>query len=528
LFNLTSVLGRKYHGREGKGIMRDFAGQTSEKGPHFNLSQALAIASVVLALVGCQEKSREQTPQKTTYRLTVTRPEGVEGFPDAGTYTYDPGQTVDYLYRAHEDFSDLTVMLDGSAVAASGSILMNANHSLATASIRRVLWKYYVDAAVYYSCPAIGDDGTIYFGTGIYLGPPYNQWRPGAFYALGSDGLLKWSYPTGTSLFSPVIGPDGTIYVQDHLNTVYAFTPGGRVKWTYKDYVHEFHRDMGQRTPAIGVDGTVYIGVDGLYAVHPGTGQRLWHFAHPIYPYRECIASPVIGRDGVIYVTIGEDMLFAVYPDGRQKWVYAFTNEWEMSFTSPAIDRDGTIYLGVEGGPNDPEPSHVYAVRPDGTLKWKYTVDGGRPVRASPAIGSDGSVYVATKAGGSDVTSLLLCLSPDGRKTWEYKIERVHAQTPDDSYSSPSVGADGIIYFGAETGILYAVRPDGTLAWQQQLRYGINWSSPAIVEDGTIYIGTLDGDDYQGYLYALISTSQGYASSPWPRFRHDRKNTGRY
>lgn len=45
--------------------------------------------------------------------------------------------------------------------------------------------------------------------------------------------------------------------------------------------------------------------------------------------------------------------------------------------------------------------------------------------------------------------------------------------------------------------------------------------SPVIGSDGTIYVGSPTG------LYAFEGTSQGLASSAWPRFQHDNKNTGR-
>jgi outer membrane protein assembly factor BamB len=486
----------------------------------------LILIFAFLFFEGCKETTKQ--PEKKTYTLRVNLDEGIDGYPSAGTYSYQDVLAVNYGYQVQENYSDFKLTLDGVSVSETGSVTMNANHTLAGTCFKRVLWKYYVDQSVYYSCPAIGDDGTIYFGTGIYLGPPYNEWRPGTMYAIGPDGIVKWSYFIGNSLFSPVIGNDGTIYIQDRLNKIYAFTPTGTLNWIYNDFDQNiYQRDMGERNPAVGADGTLYISADGLYAVNPQTGKRIWHFAHPTAPARECIASPVIGQDGTVYDTIGEDALFAVNPNGSLRWKFNFAHDWEMSFASPAIDQNGVIYLGVEGYWDNANYSNVYAINPDGTQRWKYPVDGNRPVRASAAIGPDGRIYIATKANGASLPAKLLALSSSGQKVWEYTVDSIH-QTPDDSYSSPSVGADGLIYFGAETGFVYALNPDGSLNWKHSLRYGINWSSPAIANDGTLYIGSLDGDNYQGYLYALKSTSQGYASTPWPRFHHDRKNTGRF
>ena len=55
--------------------------------------------------------------------------------------------------------------------------------------------------------------------------------------------------------------------------------------------------------------------------------------------------------------------------------------------SSPAIGDDGTIYVGSHD-------HKVYALNPDGSLKWSHTTGG--EVRSSPAIGGDGTVYVGS------------------------------------------------------------------------------------------------------------------------------------
>ncbi len=60
-------------------------------------------------------------------------------------------------------------------------------------------WSYETSGPIW-SSPAIGADGTIYFG---YDG----------LYALNSDGSLKWRYLTGCEVpSSPAIRDEGTIY----------------------------------------------------------------------------------------------------------------------------------------------------------------------------------------------------------------------------------------------------------------------------------------------------------------------------
>ncbi|MBM3322463.1 PQQ-like beta-propeller repeat protein [candidate division WOR-3 bacterium] len=82
------------------------------------------------------------------------------------------------------------------------------------------------------------------------------------------------------------------------------------------------------------------------------------------------------------------------------------------------------------------------------------------------------------------------------------------------------LGADGAIFAGSIDGYFYCLNPDGTLRWRYQLESTVE-SSPAIAPDSTIYFCANDG-----YLYALKGT-QPIADSPWPKFHHDLKNTGR-
>jgi outer membrane protein assembly factor BamB len=207
--------------------------------------------------------------------------------------------------------------------------------------------------------------------------------------------------------------------------------------------------------------------------------------------------------------------------------MYSLDHSYEMSFASPAVDTDGTIYIAAEDGTF----GFLYAVYPNGTKKWRYAVTGsGRVLRSSPAIAPDGTIYVGTKSGGTATPGQLLAFYPDGTYKWAFDIPQV-TQTADDIYCSPTVGADGTIYFGAETGSLYAVNPDGTLKWSVPLQGGNNWSSPALLNDGTLYIGshqtTWEGE-WIGHLFAIKTSSLGLAVSPWPKFRKNNRNTGRF
>jgi hypothetical protein len=74
--------------------------------------------------------------KKKNYTLTVTVGEGVTGTPAAGASTNKKGTVVSYNYSLQSGYSNLSVTLDGAAVPASGTLTMNANHTLAASSTK--------------------------------------------------------------------------------------------------------------------------------------------------------------------------------------------------------------------------------------------------------------------------------------------------------------------------------------------------------------------------------------------------------
>jgi len=340
------------------------------------------------------------------------------------------------------------------------------------------------------SSPVIGPDGTIYLGADDMN-----------LYAIDSDGTKKWAtFLTDYWAFfsSPAIGADGTVYVGGNTN-LYAVKPDGTQKWIFQT------EDDVYSSPAIGSDGTIYVGSNDkhLYAINPD-GTQKWAFptGDELRPSR-VESSPAIGPDGTIYVGANDSYLYALNADGTQKW--AFPTEGQPTVmggwitSSPAVGLDGTIYVGALD-------KNFYAINPDGTQKWAFPTENG--VGSSPAIGTDGTVYVGSLDGN------LYAVSSDGTQKWAFETEG-------GIISSPAVGADGTIYVGSDDMNLYAVKPDGTRKWAFKTEAEVQ-SSPAIGPDGTIYVESLDGN-----IYAINGPSEGGVSAPWPMFRHDAMHTGR-
>lgn len=135
----------------------------------------------------------------------------------------------------------------------------------------------------------------------------------------------------------------------------------------------------------------------------------------------------------------------------------------------PALAADGTVYFG--GGAPD---RHLYAVRPDGTLRWRFQA-GGTIDNCSPAIGADGTIYFGASDG--QVTAL----TPAGTIRWQRSIGTGTAAV------SPAVGIDGTVHIHGLDGVLHALDgATGAIRWRTDV-VATTFASPVIAPDGTIY-----------------------------------------
>jgi len=275
---------------------------------------------------------------------------------------------------------------------------------------------------------------------------------------------IKWTYDFGAPVLSnPAIGADGTLYIGSS-SGIYAINAQGQMTWKY-DTINQV-----TASPAIGTDGTVYVPCfDGyLYAINPD-GTLKW--TAPPSQNLLTYSSPAIAPDGTIYVGGTSGLFYAFQPDGSVKWQYT-TGEEMLS--SPAIDSEGSVYIGgLTAG-----DSHVFAFPPEGgTPKWTFAATGG--FFSSPSIGIGGEVIIGCR------DNKVYALSPlDGSVIWSYEVEG-----PVDS--SFAIGSDGAIYFGIGSMStiykFYALEPTGALRWSLDLDYPVVQSAPAIDKDGFIY-----------------------------------------
>jgi hypothetical protein len=184
-------------------------------------------------------------------------------------------------------------------------------------------------------------------------------------------------------------------------------------------------------------------------------------------------SSPAIGLDGTIYVgtegigTVNSDgRLYAINPDGLLVW-YCDTRTAIFDVSSPVIGPDGTIYIGSIS--ND---YSLYAFTQLGSIKWKYVTTG--QIYDTPSVGSDGNIVVTCYG-----TSYLYKIYPSGSLIWKISINAAQ-------YPSPVIGSDGKIYVSADS--LYAFYPSGSLQWKSLINFYPQ--TPTIGNNGLIYAGS--------------------------------------
>ena len=156
----------------------------------------------------------------------------------------------------------------------------------------------------------------------------------------------------------------------------------------------------------------------------------------------------------------------------RVNWRFRMAGPY--SEVRPAIGPDRTVYTIDAFG-------HLYALAPDGGLKWLVRGAGDKGV----AVGADGSIYVASE-------NFIKAFNPNGSEKWTF------TQNPRSLFcQGVSVGPDGNIYaVGTEGPGVFSLTPAGVLRWQQPETY-----TRPIVDYGEIVFGS-NGTNQQFYFYA--------------------------
>ena len=342
-----------------------------------------------------------------------------------------------------------------------------------------------------------------------------------------TTGQIKWQYNTGSGIWTtPAVGLDGNIYLTTG-GLLHSITPTGVSNWTYAYSNHN-----------LVIDSANVVYLRGA-AVDP-YGTLIW--SGPFWN-----SSPALDVYGTLYASSGNTVVARNSVDGTLKWT-SFSGFSQMK-GSPVIGADGTIYVSnnddylyainstdgskkwgsllriilsnggvslLNGPPSIGADGTIYvttsyslhAINPNGGIKW--SIQPGFVFHSSPAIAADGTIYVLKSVRG------LVAYNPDGTEKWTISSPEVATANGE----TPAIGSDGTIYFVSRDSLI-AVNPDGTLKWKFATQFRTN-TNVTIGADGTIYLSSGDFN-----LYAINDGLTGpQVGAAWPMYLHDAQNTG--
>lgn len=277
------------------------------------------------------------------------------------------------------------------------------------------LWKYSTGSSIstnfigVVSSPALAADGTLYVGA-----------SDGYLYAIASStGTLIDAFRTyGGISSSPTIGNDGSIYFGSGDGCVYALKvgPGGFLTQTWSDCSYYISTQtlspISYSSPAFSASGTImYIGSQNsyLYALYAVTGSLVWVFRTT----DSILSTPAVGSDGTVYVGSLDNCTYAIWPSGSLKWKYRTGGS---VVASPAIGIDGTVYIGSQDGT-------FYAfMGQSGSIKWTFSMTN--PIQSSAVIDSVGTLYVGSE------NNYLYSLSSYGSMLWKFNTAGMTVSSP--------------------------------------------------------------------------------------------------
>ena len=218
-----------------------------------------------------------------------------------------------------------------------------------------------------------------------------------------------------------------------------------------------------------GSDGTVRIG--GISApVADWTSARIVAYVPESAPL-ETLPVQVVNAAGSSNTL---PLSVTLRPEGDNHVNWRFRMNGPYSYVRPTFASDGTIY-SIDAF------HHLYALTPDGGLKWVVRGAGSKGVAVDP----DGTIYVASE-------DSIKAYHPDGSDKWTF------VQSPRAFIClGVSVGPDGNIYSVGTQGLgVFSLTPSGALRWTNEELY-----RRPIVEYAEIVFGP-NGTNQQLYFYA--------------------------
>lgn len=355
---------------------------------------------------------------------------------------------------------DPVVAQDGTIYAPSMDVCMETCGIYALSPDGTLKWKATLPDG-FLGSPVLGNNDTVYVATSDTALYSIDEAGLASKFLAGEDDQMDTD--------APAIGPDGTLYVLDE-SLLAAVGPSGNLKWKFNvGSKIEVSAAVNAKT------GSVYVMGNGMLNAIDSSGTKKWDMQLKATAGKAGLTESglAVGADGTIYAAVcnTEGWTTICRVDAVkdiQQGVYTWSREFPATATldySPIFTDDGTILVAVG--------SILYAISPDGSDKWQFAGDNGFQ---SPSVGPDGSIYVASQPGQ------LYKLSSQGKQMWTFKppCPQLYGHPCCSDISKAAIGKDNTVYMEVRVckdPWVYALNSDGKLKW----KWAFNETSVVVV-----------------------------------------------
>jgi hypothetical protein len=351
--------------------------------------------------------------------------------------------------------------------------------------------------------PVLGPDGTVYVQVTNGGFPDF----PGTLVALTPAATVRWAVPllkvSGST--GPVVVPgSGLIWVVG--SNEYLISPEGTIVWDSVPQAVNPDFKSGAATDQL------LVAAVGLHVlVHDAATQALlWESQEATLS--DWLVPPTLTADGKLLAKHTEDTLFAfTAADGQLLRFYEDPDSGvdQRMFGRGVVPVADRYYL--------PMRSLFAAMDTTGPVLWLAgDVENGV---SEPIVSPDGTLFVMTSRRG------LWAVKPDGTTLWTRG--EILPRWPW-WFGGVALAAGGLLYAPSIDG-LWAMNRDGQTLWRfvadttrgpDGFPVGAFVGAPAVAPDGTVYTFT------STHLYAFWASAPPEPNSPWPMWRHDAQRTG--
>jgi hypothetical protein len=363
-----------------------------------------------------------------------------------------------------------------------------------------VIWRKDMPLGIIYG-PVIGYNDVLYMGERALSLDSVNY-----FYSIDKNGNNIWTFNTNSYFANnsgPVIRSDGSIYFFSADRKGYCVSEEGSLIWMIN--ISANFRPFY----SLSKNGDLYVPTtDTLFIISSDGQKKLQKYIPDISP------NIVFSTGGdTIYLTTGgpatilkPGSIKATDTLGNLFWTRDF---WGINWGVPVVDNKNKIYFFATDSvswidSNYTVYSYLYSFNPDGSVHWKYRVNGYSDYTA-PTIDKFGNIIFSTrKIVNNDYKYCIISLNYFGNENWVKFYEEDglnfmvnHGLVCDN---------EGKIYFGSSYGgYFYCLDSYGELLWKLDLGDLEYDSCPAIGSDGTLYIGTHKSSLFPYHTQNLIA-----------------------